>query len=70
MLNTDAEFKRGPRNWLADKIIALVAYIAIGTTSLKRGATKTQPACTFCAALAVFLYVGLVAITERAMVFS
>lgn len=58
------------QDWLTAKVIALVAYIAIGTIALKRGATKTQRICAFFAALLVFSYIVLVAMTKRALVFS
>ena len=58
------------QNWLTAKVLALIAYIAIGTIALKRGGTKTQRVYAFFAALLVFAYIGLVAITKRALVFA
>ena len=58
------------QNWLTVKVFALIAYIVFGTVALKRGGTKTQRVYAFFAALLVFAYIGLVAITKRALVFS
>ena len=58
------------QNWLTAKVLALIAYIALGGIALKRGRTKTLRVCAFFAALLVFSYIGLVAITKRALVFS
>ena len=58
------------QSWLTAKVIALIAYITIGTVALKRGRTKAQRVCAFFAALLVFSYIGLVALTKRALVFS
>ena len=58
------------QNWLTAKVLALVAYIAIGTIALKRGRNKTQRVSAFFAALLIFAYIGLVAMTKRALVFA
>ena len=58
------------QNWLTAKVLALIAYITIGTIALKRGGTKTQRVSAFFAALLVFAYIGLVAMTKRALVFA
>ena len=58
------------QNWLTAKIIALIAYIALGTIALKRGRNKTVRVCAFIAALAVFAYIGLVAMTKQVLVFA
>lgn len=42
--------------WLAAKIIALLAYIGLGTVALKRGKTRGQRIAAWLAALAVFGY--------------
>lgn len=57
------------QNWLTAKVLALIAYITIGTIALKRGRTRTLRVCAFFAALMVFFYILLVAITKRAIVF-
>ena len=58
------------QNWLTAKIIALIAYIAIGTIALKRGRNKTVRVCAFIAALAIFAYIGSVAMTKQVLVFA
>ena len=58
------------QNWLTAKVLALIVYITIGTIALKRGGTKTLRVCAFFGALLVFSYIGLVAITKRALVLS
>lgn len=51
--------------WLGAKVIALVAYIALGTIALKRGKTKAARTCAFIAALAVFGYIVAVAVSRH-----
>lgn len=58
------------QNWLTAKIIALIAYIALGTIALKRGRNKTVRVCAFIAALAIFAYIGSVAMTKQVLVFA
>lgn len=58
------------QNWLTAKIIALIVYIALGAIALKRGRNKTVRVCAFIAALAVFAYIGLVAMTKQVLVFA
>ncbi|HEX7650483.1 MAG TPA: SirB2 family protein [Noviherbaspirillum sp.] len=53
------------QNWLTAKLLALVAYILLGTIALKRGKTKTVRTIAFVAALAVFAYIIKVAITRQ-----
>jgi uncharacterized membrane protein SirB2 len=53
------------QNWLTAKLLALVAYILLGTIALKRGKTKSVRATAFVAALAVFAYIVKVAITRQ-----
>ena len=57
------------QHWLTAKVLALIAYITIGTIALKRGVTKAQRVCAFFAALLVFAYIVLVAVTKRVLVF-
>ena len=56
--------------WLTAKVLALVAYIVLGTVALKRGKTKGVRAFALLAALAVFAYILAVALTRHAAVFS
>jgi len=43
--------------WLTAKVLALVAYIALGTVALKRGRSKGVRLAAFVAALVVFAYI-------------
>lgn len=51
--------------WLAAKLIALVAYIVIGTLAIKRGRTSTIRAAASLAAIAIFLYIVGVAMNHN-----
>jgi uncharacterized membrane protein SirB2 len=51
--------------WLAAKIVALLAYIAIGSIALKRGKTKRIRLVAWLAAQAVFFYIVSVAVTQN-----
>ena len=42
--------------WLGAKLLALLAYIGIGTIAIKRGATPTVRALAALVALAIFAY--------------
>lgn len=55
--------------WLTAKVLALVAYIGLGTVALKRGKTKAVRRWAFMAALATFAYIMAVALTRQAMIF-
>ena len=55
------------QNWLTAKLLALIAYILLGTVALKRGKTKPVRAVAFVAALAVFGYIIKVALTRQVM---
>jgi uncharacterized membrane protein SirB2 len=52
--------------WLTAKVLALVAYIGLGTVALKRGRTRPVRTIAFVAALAVFAYILHVAVTRQA----
>jgi len=54
----------GTRGWLWAKVIALCAYIALGTIALKRGRTRDVRIVAFAAALATFGYIVSVAVTK------
>ena len=51
-------------SWLAAKIMALLAYIVLGTIALKRGRTLRTRALAFVAALMTFGYIVSVALTR------
>jgi uncharacterized membrane protein SirB2 len=54
----------GTRGWLTAKVIALLAYIALGTIALKRGRTLSIRLAAFAGALATFGYIVSVALTK------
>lgn len=56
------------RPWLTAKVIALVAYILLGTVALK-GRTLALRATAFVAALATFGYIVAVAVTRNPLFF-
>lgn len=53
------------QNWLTAKIVALVAYVVLGTIALKRGQTKGIRIGAFILALLVFGYIVKVAVTKQ-----
>lgn len=53
------------QNWLTAKVVALVAYIVLGTIALKRGQTKGVRTGAFILALLVFGYIVKVAVTKQ-----
>jgi len=55
--------------WLTAKVLALVAYIVIGAIGLKYGKTKKIRIAAWLVAIAVFLYIVLVALTRQALPF-
>lgn len=60
----------GQQPWLSAKVLALLGYIVLGSIALKRGRTKEQRLAAFVAALALFLYIGMVAVTKRPFPFA
>jgi uncharacterized membrane protein SirB2 len=59
----------GQQPWLTAKVLALLGYIVLGSIALKRGRTKGQRLAAFAAALAVFAYIVMVALTKQAFPF-
>jgi uncharacterized membrane protein SirB2 len=53
--------------WLTVKVVALVAYIVIGAIGLKYGKTKKIRVTAWLVALAIFLYIVLVAQTRQVL---
>jgi uncharacterized membrane protein SirB2 len=51
--------------WLIAKIVALLAYIGLGSVALKRGRSKAVRVKAFVAALGVFGYIVAVAVTKQ-----
>lgn len=58
----------GQSPWLTAKLVALVAYIGLGTVALKRGRTRRVRALAFGGALACFGYILAVAVTKNPLV--
>ncbi|CAN5514102.1 SirB2 family protein [soil metagenome] len=56
------------QGWLTAKVLALVAYIVLGTVALKRGKTKGVRTVALLAALATFAYIVAVALTRQALI--
>lgn len=52
--------------WLTAKVLALVAYIVLGTVALKRGKTQGVRTLALVAALATLAYIAAVALTRQA----
>jgi len=50
--------------WLSAKVLALLAYIVLGSIALKHGRSRRARIVAFTAALAVFLYIVAVAIAR------
>jgi len=57
------------QNWLTAKVLALIAYIVIGAIGLKYGRTKKIRITAWLVAIAIFLYIVLVALTHQALPF-
>ena len=57
------------QNWLTAKVLALIAYIVIGAIGLKYGRTKKIRIAAWLVAIAIFLYIVLVALTHQALPF-
>lgn len=58
----------GQSPWLTAKLVALVAYIGLGTVALKRGRTRKVRTIAFIGALACFGYILAVALTKNPLV--
>jgi uncharacterized membrane protein SirB2 len=58
------------QGWLTAKVLALLAYIVLGTIALKRGSTKAIRSVSYVAALLVFMYIVGVATSKNPMFFS
>lgn len=54
----------GTRGWLTAKVVALVAYIALGSIALKRGRTRGIRLAAFAAAVTTFGYIVSVALMK------
>jgi uncharacterized membrane protein SirB2 len=58
----------GQQPWLTAKVSALLGYIVLGSIALKRGRSKGQRLAAFAGALALFVYIVLVATTKRTFI--
>lgn len=56
--------------WLTAKVLALVAYIVLGTIALKRGRTRGARVLAFVGALGCFAYIVAVAVTKNPLPFA
>lgn len=57
------------QSWLTAKVLALLAYIALGMIALKLGRNRTVRAIAFASALAAMLYIFSVALTRNPLGF-
>ena len=57
------------QGWLTAKVLALVLYIVCGTIAIKRGKTKAVRSAFFVVSLAIFAYIGSVAVTRSPLGF-
>lgn len=58
------------QSWLTAKVLALLAYIVLGTIALKRGRTKRIRGAAYVAAVLVFLYIAGVAVGKNPLFFT
>lgn len=63
----EAPFVHG---WITAKVLALVAYIALGMVALRRGRSKAVRSAAFAGALAAAAYIVAVALTRDATPWS
>jgi uncharacterized membrane protein SirB2 len=59
----------GPATWINAKIVALLAYIILGTVALKRGMTKRIRVISGILAILTFFYIAMVALSKNAYIF-
>jgi uncharacterized membrane protein SirB2 len=55
----------GQSPWLTAKLVALAAYIVLGTVALKRGRTRQARVLAFIGALLCFAYIVAVAVSKN-----
>jgi uncharacterized membrane protein SirB2 len=65
------EFRQYPlvHGWLTAKVLALIAYIVVGAIGLKYGKTRKIRITAWLGAMAIFLYIVLVALTRQVLPF-
>jgi len=54
-------------DWLTAKVLALTAYIILGSIALKRAKTRSHRICSVVAASLVFAYIVMVAMTHQVL---
>ena len=52
-------------SWLTAKVLGLLVYIGLGMVAMRFGKTKPVKALAFLSAIAVFVYIVLVALTKN-----
>lgn len=57
------------QGWLTAKALALIAYIVVGAVGLKYGATRKIRITAWFGAIAIFVYIVLVAFTHQVLPF-
>jgi uncharacterized membrane protein SirB2 len=57
------------QGWLTAKLLALIAYIVVGAVGLKYGRSKKIRITAWVAAIAIFGYIVLVALTRQVLPF-
>ena len=57
------------QGWLTAKLLALIAYIVVGAVGLKYGRTRRIRISAWLAAIAIFGYIVLVALTRQVLPF-
>jgi uncharacterized membrane protein SirB2 len=57
------------QGWLTAKVLALLTYIIIGAIGLKYGSTKKIRVSAWLVAIAIFVYIVLVALTRQVLPF-
>ena len=57
------------QGWLTAKVLALIAYIVVGAVGLKYGRTKKIRIAAWLVAIAIFVYIVLVALTHQVLPF-
>lgn len=57
------------QDWLTAKVLALLAYIVIGAIGLQYGSTRKIRVSAWLGAIAIFLYIVLVAVTRQVLPF-
>lgn len=60
----------GTRGWLWAKVVALLAYIVLGSIALTRGRTRGARIAAFAGALLAFAYIVSVALTKSPLGFA